>query len=127
MIALCLASLSGCAIDATIRAKPSEFSGSYYSGDGLGRMVFVTLNPDGTFRGDWHGCLGPYGEATGHWRIEAEKILFAVDTEAGMLAGYLREATTIRHRGEFGFVRDEDAQGQPVYESLIFLRRSSVD
>lgn len=55
--ALIFVLLTGCVSDATIRAAPGQLPGTYYSGDGLGRMVTVTLQPDGTYFGDWQGCL----------------------------------------------------------------------
>jgi hypothetical protein len=122
-----LASTSGCASDATVRSSVSALAGSYYSGDGLGRMVYVHLDPDGSFYSDWQGCLGVYGEATGHWKVQAEKIVFTPDTEAGDLAGYLREATTIIHNGKLGFARDQDVAGERVHESLVFSRQPATE
>jgi hypothetical protein len=123
LLTIVLASVSGCASDATVRTSAGALAGSYYSGDGLGRMVYVDLLPDGTFRSDWQGCLGVYGESTGTWQVQAEKILFTPSSEAGSLAGYLREATTIRHNGKLGFARDQDVEGERVHESLVFSRR----
>ena len=114
---------SGCASDATVRVSKSALTGSYYSGDGLGRMVYVDLSPDGTFRSDWQGCLGVYGEAEGRWEVQGEKIVFTPNTEAGTLAGHLREATTIIHNGKLGFARDQDVEGKRIHESLVFARQ----
>lgn len=123
---LLIASVGGCASDATVRSSMSALAGSYYSGDGLGRMVYVDLLPDGTFRSDWQGCLGVYGESTGIWQVQAERIVFTADSETGNLAGYLREATTTWHNGKFGFARDQDVRGERIQESLIFSRQSSL-
>ena len=125
LLVVLVAAIAGCASDATVRSSESALTGSYYSGDGLGRMVYVDLHPDGTFRSDWQGCLGVYGEAAGTWQVQAEKIMFTPDSEAGSLAGYLREATTIRHNGRLGFARDQDLKGESILESLIFSRQSN--
>ena len=122
---LFIASIGGCASDATVRSSMSVLAGSYYSGDGLGRMVYVDLLPDGTFRSDWQGCLGVYGESAGTWQVRAERIVFTTSTETGSLAGYLREATTTRHNGKLGFARDQDVQGDRIQEGLIFSRQPS--
>lgn len=114
--------LAGCGGDVTIRALPAQLPGSYYSGDGLGRNVTVVLAADGRFSSNWQGCLGLYGQAHGTWQLDGERLLFNPLDEDDALAGYLREATTVRHEGRFGFARDADVRGGRIDERLLFLR-----
>lgn len=121
-----LLALSGCATDATTRASVGELPGTYYSGDGLGRNVTVVLNPDGTFTSDWQGCLGVYGEADGTWQLQGDQILFTPANERESLAGYLRQATTIRHGGRLGFARAQDVGHDRIDRQLVFLRQTPM-
>jgi hypothetical protein len=119
-----VAALTGCATDATVRSSVAELPGTYYSGDGLGRNVTVVL-PDGTFVSDWQGCLGVYGEARGTWQLQGDQIRFDPAREQELLAGYLRQATTIRHQGQLGFARVQDVQHKRIDEQLVFLKEPS--
>jgi len=123
LIAMLLASLTGCATDATVRTHASQMAGTYYSGDGLGRMVTVTLRPDGTFSSDWQGCLGVYGEAAGSWQLQGDQIIFSPATEHDALAGYLRRATTIQHDGRLGFARAQDVEHEKISQDLVFYKQ----
>ena len=121
--ALIFVLLTGCVSDATIRAAPGQLPGTYYSGDGLGRMVTVTLQPDGTYFGDWQGCLGVYGEANGTWKLQGDQIIFASTDEHDLLVGYLRRATTIQHHGRLGFARAQDVANDKISEDLVFFKK----
>jgi hypothetical protein len=122
LAAIILATLVGCATDATVHSSASELPGTYYSGDGLGRNVTVILSPDGTYSSDWQGCLGVYGESNGTWLVQGEHIVFTPLNEKDQLAGYLTRATTIQHAGRLGFARDQDLKHDRVSEQLIFLQ-----
>jgi hypothetical protein len=115
--------LAGCATDVTIRTSASRLSGTYYSGDGLGRMVTVALNPDGTFYSDWQGCLGVYGEASGSWSLQGDQITFNPANEQQNLVGYLRKATTIQRDGRLGFARLQDVDHEKISEDLVFFKQ----
>ena len=115
---------TGCATDATVRSSPQELPGTYYSGDGLGRNVTVSIRPDGTYYSDWQGCLGVYGESDGTWTLQGEQLTFSPLNAKDMLAGYLTSATTIRHDGRLGFVRTQDLKQDRVNERLVFLREA---
>lgn len=117
-----IGSLTGCAVDATVRPVAAELPGQYYSGDGLGYNVTVTLNSDGTYISDWQGCLGTYGSASGTWHLSDDQLVFYADTEHDLLIGYLRKATTIRHHGKLGFVREEDLSDQQIDEYAVFFK-----
>ncbi|WP_312769680.1 hypothetical protein [Pseudoxanthomonas mexicana] len=123
VVAMLFAFLTGCATDATVRTHVSELSGTYYSGDGLGRLVYITLRPDGTFASDWQGCLGVYGEATGSWQLQGDQIIFNPAAERDALAGYLRRATTIRHDGRIGFARTQDVAHDKIRQDLVFFKQ----
>ena len=122
--ALVLSLLTGCASDATIRTAASHLPGTYYSGDGLGRMVTVILRPDGTFFSDWQGCLGVYGEADGTWKLQGDQITFASTSEHDLLVGYLRQATTIQRDGRLGFARAQDVDNEKIREDLVFFKQT---
>jgi hypothetical protein len=121
---LLLMGAAGCATDATVRVPILDMPGRYYSGDGLGRNVYVTLKSDGAFVSDWQGCLGVYGQAEGTWRLEGDQVVFEHQAASGELAGYLRRATTVRHEGTLGFARSQDVVEDRVDEALVFLRQS---
>lgn len=125
LLFLAAAGIVGCATDATVRTNISDLAGTYYSGDGLGRNVTVVLKPDGTFTSDWQGCLGVYGEAEGSWQLRGDQIVFSPANEQEIMAGYLRQATTIRHSGQLGFARVQDVEGDRINERLVFLREAS--
>jgi len=116
--------LVGCATDATVRATASDLPGTYYSGDGLGYNVTVVLRADGTFKSDWQGCLGLYGEARGTWELLGDQIRFHSAAENEALVGYLRQATTVRHAGKLGFARAQDVERDRIDEELVFLRQA---
>ena len=120
---LLLVGTAGCATDATARATSQDMAGRYYSGDGLGRLVYVTLKPDGEFVSDWQGCLGVYGKAVGTWRLEDDQVVFENQVASGDLAGYLSRATTIKHDGKLGFARSEDVVKDRIDEALVFVRQ----
>ena len=115
--------LAGCASDATIRTTASRLPGTYYSGDGLGRMVTVALNSDGTFYSDWQGCLGVYGEASGTWTLQGDQITFKPADEHQILVGYLRQATTVHRDGRLGFARAQDVDQEKIREDLVFFKQ----
>lgn len=115
--------LSGCATDATVLTTADRLPGLYYSGDGLGRMVTVVLQPDGTFTSDWQGCLGVYGEADGTWTLQGDQIIFEPAGEHDLLVGYLRRATTIQHKGRLGFARAQDMSNEEISEELVFFKQ----
>jgi hypothetical protein len=123
LLVVLLTGAVGCAMDATVRVPIQDMPGRYYSGDGLGRNVYVTLKPDGGFVSDWQGCLGVYGQAEETWRLEGDRVVFEHQAASGELAGYLRRATTVRHDGTVGFARSEDVVKDRVDEALVFLRQ----
>lgn len=120
---LLLMGVAGCALDAAVRPALQDMPGRYYSGDGLGRLVYVTLEPNGTFTSDWQGCLGAYGQAGGTWRLEGDQLVFEHQAASGDLAGYLGRATTVRHDGKLGFARSEDVVKERIDEALVFLKQ----
>ena len=120
---LLLAALAGCVPDATVRVRPDQMVGRYYSGDGLGRMVWVNLEADGSYTAEWEGCLGVYGDSKGRWQVQGDQVVFSPSEESEIFAGYLRGATTLRHQGRLGFVRAENVRAGQVHETLVFLKQ----
>lgn len=70
------------------------YAGRYYRGDGLGYNIVLDLENDGSYRGQWRGCLGVYGTAAGKWRVKssgkARQIVLEPTRETNMMKGHLR-------------------------------------
>ncbi len=115
--------LSGCASDATARLGSSQVPGTYYSGDGLGRVVYVRVNADGTYTGDWSGCLGTYGRSAGTWTLKGEHLRFHPKQDSGLMRGYLDQSTVLRHDGTIGFARRQDVHNERIDAQWLFLRQ----
>jgi hypothetical protein len=81
-----------------------QFCGTYYTGDGLGCNIHLTLHPDGIYKGDWYGCLGHYGSATGNWSVSNNILTFSPFQEAEMMKGYLRQLDVVQTEGRVVFV-----------------------
>lgn len=114
--------LSGCASDATARLSNSQVPGTYYSGDGLGRVVYVRLHADGTYSGEWSGCLGTDGRSAGTWTLEGERLRFHPKLDSGLMRGYLDQSTVVRHHGTIGFARAQDVHEERIDAQWLFLR-----
>lgn len=123
---LCLSAtlaLTACT-DHSVRVSESELVGDYYSGDGLGVNITIALHDDGTFEGQWLGCLGDYGTSSGRWRLRGEQLVFEEQSSNDMMSGLLTEATTVRTDGRLGFVRAEDVQHGKVNALDVYAKRS---
>lgn len=68
----------------TDRILVSGIAGSYYRGDGLGLNLHLTLAENGTFRCNWTGCLGDYGNTTGTWSQAKNRIVIETAKVDGM-------------------------------------------
>lgn len=80
-------------------------AGTYYSGDGLGYNVTLTLNVDGTYSSDWQGCLGKYGDSSGAWKLSDKRIVLTPANETGTMRGHLRTLDVLKYKEEWIFVR----------------------
>lgn len=80
-------------------------AGSYYCGDGLGYNVTLTLKADGTYSGEWHGCLGKYGEASGIWKLSDKRVILTPKQEQDMMKGHLKTLDVMKDKGGWIFVR----------------------
>jgi hypothetical protein len=122
-----------CAIAAGIdkgvpKAPPNAkaVAGSYYCGDGLGYNVTLILKDNGTYSGEWQGCLGKYGEASGDWKLSDKRIVLTPKEEDGNMKGHLRTLDVMKYKGGWIFVRSDD---RDVYDKhgvsrfLCFQRR----
>jgi hypothetical protein len=67
----------------------------YYTGDGLGYNLLLSLREDGTFTCKWLGCLGDYGHATGNWARAGDRVIFVNRDSTDQLKDYLRGATVV--------------------------------
>ena len=83
-------------------------AGSYYCGDGLGYNVTLTLKDDGTYFGEWNGCLGKYGEASGAWKVSGKSVVLTPKREEGNMKGHLRTLDVMKYKGGWIFVRADD-------------------
>ncbi len=95
------ANLSKRALPIAATVKNSQFqahSGNFYRGDGTGYNVNLNLKPDGTYTGQWRGCLGVYGTAFGKWSIKGQQIVLKPAKETDMMKGHLRSLDIIREQ-----------------------------
>jgi hypothetical protein len=83
-------------------------AGSYYCGDGTGYNVTVTLKEDGTYSGQWRGCLGIYGDASGSWKLSDRRIVLTPKKETGTMQGHLKILDVMKYKGDWIFVRSDD-------------------
>jgi hypothetical protein len=82
-------------------------AGRYYCGDGLGYNVTLILKKDGTYSGEWQGCLGKYGEASGGWTLSDHQIVLTPKKESGMMEGHLKTLDVLKHEEGWIFVRSD--------------------
>ena len=73
----------------------SALVGKWYTGDGLGYNVDLTLRADSSYDAVWTGCLGTYGTAKGRWHFDGRKLTFAPTDEKDMMRNHLRTLTVI--------------------------------
>ena len=83
-------------------------AGSYYCGDGKGYNVTLTLKSDDTYFGEWHGCLGNYGEASGTWKLSDKQIVLTPKKEKNMMEGHLKTLDVMKYKDGWIFVRADD-------------------
>jgi hypothetical protein len=84
-----------------------ELVADYYSGDGLGCNITLSLREDGNFSAKWTGCLGEYGNASGRWGRSGDRVMFVNRESRGMLDNYLRGATVVRGEDSPALVLDQ--------------------
>lgn len=84
----------------------------YYTGDGMGYNLDLSLLADGTYSCTWTGCMGPYGNASGVWARSGDSVSFINRESTGALTNYLRGATVV-DGGRFPALVLE--QGQEYY------------
>src|SRR5262245_11620064 len=83
-------------------------AGSYYRGNGTAYNIYLTLNADGRYTAEWHGCLGKYGEASGQWTLKNKQITFKPSKEQDMMKGHLKSLDVLKFKGEWIFVPTDD-------------------
>jgi hypothetical protein len=101
-------------------------AGSYYCGDGLGYNVTLTLKDNGTYSGEWHGCLGKYGDASGSWKLSDKRIILTPKKESGMMKGHLKTLDVLKYKNRWIFVQSLDRDfydKHGVSDSSCFQRR----
>jgi hypothetical protein len=77
-----------------VKADPALVA-DYYSGDGLGYNLSLSLDNDASFKCTWTGCLGVYGTASGWWYREDDRVRFVTREATEMLVGYLKSADIV--------------------------------
>ena len=85
-------------------ADAKALAGRYYRGDGTGYNIYLTLNPEGTYTAEWHGCLGTYGEAAGDWKLTDTRIAFTPSKETDMMRSHLRGLEILKFQGHWIFL-----------------------
>jgi len=101
----------------TPEAPPNVKSvlGSYYCGDGTGYNVTLTLKEDGTYSGEWHGCLGKYGDASGSWKLSDKRIVLTPKKETDMMQGHLKTLDVLKYKNGWIFVRADHRDSYDKY------------
>jgi hypothetical protein len=95
----------------------------YYTGDGLGYNIQLSLRADGAFSATWYGCVGNYGKASGNWVRAGDRVTFHNRASKGRLANYLRGATVVKGDGFPALVLD---QGRTLYDKYGLARFSAL-
>jgi hypothetical protein len=115
---ICILQISACTIVKSGKKFDDFYTGHYYQGDGLGVNISIWLNPDGTYKSVWDGCMGNYGNSQGTWRANAEMILFSPIEENGMMEDELKPMKIVEYKGKKGFVpiSDLDNHNQNIKE-----------
>jgi hypothetical protein len=89
-------------------ATAGEIVGQYYTGDGLGRRVELTLQGDGTYEAVSEGCAGRLGSIRGRWSLTSTRLAFIhpEDTNSAQYAlkQTLANLEVQRFRGHWIFV-----------------------
>jgi hypothetical protein len=95
----------------------------YYTGDGLGYNIQLSLRADGTFSATWYGCVGNYGDASGNWVRAGDRVTFDNRASKGRLANHLRGAIIVKGDGFPALVLD---QGRKFYDEHGLSRVSAL-
>jgi len=85
-------------------ADAKTLAGRYYRGDGKGYNVHLTLEAEGTYTAEWHGCLGTYGKAAGDWKLLGTQLAFTPSKETDMMRSHLRGLDVLKFRGHWIFL-----------------------
>jgi len=89
--------------------------GSYYRGDGTGYNICLTLKENGKYTAERHGCLGKYGEASGHWTLSDKRIAFKPAKEKDMMKGHLKSLDVLKFKGQWILVPSDDREFYDKY------------
>ena len=100
--AFCVTILTGCCmIDRSppviergiveIPSYPDSVTGTY-----LQFGTYLTLNGDGTFTAEHHGCCGTDGEAEGTWKLEGSTITLITRRRSGIATIEIPALTVMR-------------------------------
>ena len=90
-------------------ATADVLAGTYYTGDGLGYNLHLTLAANGAFNCTWQGCLGVYGTATGAWTVAGSQIVLKPTKETDMLKDRpLRVLDVLVRSNQYIFVKADD-------------------
>ena len=85
-------------------ANAGELVGQYYTGDGLGYNINLTLKPEGTYEAVLRGCLGIYGTEAGRWSLIATQIVFTPSNETVRMREFLTNLDIMKFRGHWIFL-----------------------
>ncbi len=66
-----------------------DLVGEYYSGDGLGMNMSLSIKADGRYSFAWDGCLGRYAQSEGAIRAASELLVLAASNAIGAAEGLL--------------------------------------
>jgi hypothetical protein len=107
-------------------------AGTYYCGDGLRFNITLTLNTNGTYAAEWHGCLIELGGTSGRWKLLGKRIVLTPAQESddtkvkAKTLGKLAALDVLKFNGDWIFVRADDRKSydeRGVIDSSCFQRR----
>lgn len=94
-----------------------DLAGTYYTGDGTGYNIYLTLMADETYSATCKGCLGTYGESSGEWRTDGDRITFQSSRETDMMRGHFKDLDILHFRDHWIFL-PTDNQDRLGYEQF---------
>ena len=70
--------------------------------------VTLTLHRDASYDAMWTGCLGVYGTARGHWRLDQSTITLTPTEEKDLMRNYLRTLDVVPNEEGLGLVPSDE-------------------
>ncbi|MEM7515783.1 MAG: hypothetical protein AAF368_02515 [Planctomycetota bacterium] len=66
---------------------PDHWAGHYYSGDGKGVNLYVSIAPEAGFAFEWYSCTGLYSRKYGNVNAAGERLQLSIESPKSHKAG----------------------------------------